>query len=142
MFLSIKYEYVDIFSQIRPWRVRGLNVAPSNIFPRMSKNALWLDAPDLSNCTVPWKELLFHSIIHMQMTISRVGNKCIVQKSGHLCGENSVDFSPMMMGSVLARAHCLIWKFSPHSKNVVFYSYDIKLFSCSILWSNRDYNFG
>ena len=50
-----------------------------------------------------------------------MGNKCIVQKSGHLCRENSVDFSPMMMGSVPVSAQCSIWKFCPYSKTASFF---------------------
>ena len=82
-----------------------------HIFPRMSKNALWLDASDLSNCSVPWKELLY-SNTYADDHLGR--NKCIVQKSGHHCiiRENSVDFSPLpfstlyiLMGEVAAAAN-------------------------------------
>ena len=77
----------------------------------MSKNALWLDASDLSNCSVPWKELLY-SNTYADDHLGR--NKCIVQKSGHHCiiRENSVDFSPLpfstlyiLMGEVAAAAN-------------------------------------
>ena len=91
-----------------------LPLPSARFFSRMSKNALWLDASDLSNCSVPWKELLLHTpatrcialtvCAHRQNNtyaddhLLLVINVLFKNLDTHIrkCRENSVDFSPSL----------------------------------------------